>query len=251
MRRQLVALLAGGPFEQLAWTTYNACRDRVPATIAPAGLAKARTYDRLTVEIAKRVLSGGGNGVDVGAHYGSILKPITKCSPMGLHWAFEPIPSQARNLRKRFPRVKVEQLALADYSGTTEFHFLPGSPAYSSLLTRPEVETGQRVRRLRVDVRRLDDCIPEQVPIAFIKIDVEGAEAEVLRGSAQLLQRHGPVVVFECAPSKLVDCIPTLEDAGLHVSLLADYLAGRRVALNDLIRIVQERGEYYFVASRD
>jgi FkbM family methyltransferase len=250
MRKQVVMLLSGTPFERLARSTYNAFRDRVPARFVRPDEAMARIYDQLTVEIAGRALSNGGNSVDVGAHCGSILKALIKLSPTGLHWAFEPIPNLAMQLRKRFPNVTVEQLALSDYTGSANFRFLPGAAAYSSLLTRPEVEVGQVVRELCVEVRRLDDLIPEEVAIAFIKVDVEGGEAGVLRGAAQLLQRHKPVVVFECAPAKLVHCIPTLEDAGLRVSLLADFVAGRRMPLSDVMRVGREAGEFYYVASR-
>jgi FkbM family methyltransferase len=243
-------LLSGLPFERAVWKAYHVCRERMPTAMVSTAAAKARTYDRLTLEIAQRALANGDNSIDVGAHYGSILETLVKLSPAGSHWAFEPIPSLAKQLRKSFPTVIVQELALSDYTGSTEFNFLPGVPAYSSLLTRPEVEAGERVRKLRVDVRRLDDCIPEKVPISFIKIDVEGSEAEVLRGAADILQRHKPVVVFECAAAKLDDCAPALENAGLNVSFLPDYLAGRRRALDEVMRIGQERGEYYFVASR-
>lgn len=90
---------------------------------------------------------------------------------------------------------------------------------------------------------------PEDVPIAFLKIDVEGAEAAVLRGAARLLGRDKPVVVFECASAKLPDCLPVLEEAGLRVSFLADYVAGRRMPPEDVARLGRERGEYCYVAS--
>jgi FkbM family methyltransferase len=216
----------------------------------PPAAARARAYDRLTVEIARQALSGGGNSIDVGAHYGSILKELTRISPAGSHWAFEPIPHLARQLQKAFPKVTVCELALSDYTGRTELRFLPGSPAYSSLIARPQVEAGQVVRRLRVQVRQLDDCIPERVPIAFIKIDVEGAEPEVLRGAAGLLRRNQPVVVFESAPAQVPDCAEALAGTGLRLWFLADYLAGRRRALPDLLATGLERGEYYYVASK-
>jgi FkbM family methyltransferase len=249
MREKAVMLVSALPFERQVWSTYNACRNRIPATMVSPWAAKARIYDRLTIEIARRVLSGGGNSIDVGAHHGSILKALVKFSPGGSHWAFEPIPGLARQLSKRFPNVTVSQVALSDYTGSTEFYFLPGSPAHSSLLRRTAAESGRTVRQLQVDVRRLDDCIPEETPIAFIKIDVEGTEDHVLRGAARLLDRHKPVVVFECAPAKLGDCVPALESAGLRVSLLADHLAGRRRTLSDLMKAGHDRGEYYYVAS--
>jgi hypothetical protein len=74
--------------------------------------AKARVYDRLTIEFARRVLARNGNSVDVGAHCGDILKALVKIAPAGSHWAFEPIPNLAAQLRKRFPGVQVEQVAL-------------------------------------------------------------------------------------------------------------------------------------------
>ena len=43
--------------------------------------------------------------------------------------------------------------------------------------------------------KRLDDCgLP---PVGFIKIDVEGFEAEVLAGAAELIRRDHPVLVIE------------------------------------------------------
>jgi FkbM family methyltransferase len=250
MRKEIVMILSGGRFERIARSTYNTCRDRVPSALLSPDVVKARIYDQQTIEIARQALLRNRNSIDVGANCGGILKALTKLSPTGLHWAFEPIPNLARQLKKRFPNVIVEEVALSDYNGSADFSFLPGAAAYSSLLSRPEVENGQIVRRLRVEVRRLDDRIPANVRIAFIKIDVEGAEAEVLRGASQLLQRDHPIVVFECAPSKLIDCAPTLEAAGLHVSLLANYLAGRRMELDDVIQIGQENDEFYYVASR-
>jgi FkbM family methyltransferase len=42
-------------------------------------------------------------------------------------------------------------------------------------------------------------AIPADVPVVFIKIDVEGAELEMLRRSTTILRRWRPVVYFECA----------------------------------------------------
>jgi len=249
VRSQVVTLLSGGPFERIARSAYSSVYDRIPAPLMSPAALKERAYNRLTIEIAKQALSHGGNSVDVGAHHGGILSVLLKASPNGRHWAFEPIPNLARQLRKRFPTATVEEVALSDYTGHADFHFLPGAAAYSSLMTRPEIETGQEVRPLRVDVRRLDDCVPENVSIAFLKIDVEGAEAAVLRGATRLLGRDKPVVVFECASAKLPDSLPVLEEAGLRVSFLSDYVAGRRMPPEDVARLGRERGEYYYVAS--
>jgi FkbM family methyltransferase len=251
MRSQAVRLLSGTRVERAARSGYNAWRALLPAALLSADEAKSRVYDRQTIEIAAGALATGGNTIDAGAHCGGILRHLLRLSPQGEHWAFEPIPNLAQQLRRRYPRARVEQVALSDFSGAAEFHFLPEAAAYSSLLTRNDVEVGQSVRLLPVQVRQLDDVIPEDLPIAFIKIDVEGAEAAVLRGAARLLERHHPVVVFECAPARLADCIPTLESAGLRISLPADFIAGRRRRLDDVMNLGRERHEFYYVASSE
>ena len=248
LRKQVAKLVTGGPFEWFAREVFYAYVDHIPSPLLPTDVVRARDYDRQTIEIAARALAGDGNSIDVGANAGHILKSLMKLSPMGSHWAFEPIPRFATHLREKFPNVTVRQLALSDHTGVADFNYLPEDPAYSSLLKRPDLEAGMEVQSIRVDVRRLDDCIPRGVPIAFIKIDVEGVEAAVLRGAAQLLRNFKPVVVFECAAMKLGDCMPTLEQAGLQISLLVDYINGRKRTADEVMRIGGERGEFYFVA---
>lgn len=250
-RKRLVTMVSGGKFDLVARRIYSTCRDRVPDALLSAESAKGRAYDRLTIEIARQALCGGGNSIDVGAHDGGILKQLIKLSGKGRHWAFEPIPSLAQQLQRKYPDVSVEQVALADYDGWADFNYIPGAAAYSTLLPHVRPDVSQfGVKQLRVRVRRLDDCIPADVPIAFIKIDVEGGEPATLRGAVNTLKAHRPVVVFECASAKLAECIPPLEEAGLHVSLLADHLACTRRSSSEVMKIGRERGEFYYVASR-
>ena len=235
----MISLLAGGPLEWVGREIYYKSLDIIPDRFLSAKVIQGRDYDRLTIRIAREALAGGGNSIDVGANAGHILRSLVSISPSGSHWAFEPIPRFAMHLRRHFPMVNVRQLALSDRTGLMEFRFLPRDPAYSSLLIRPEIEASQEVKLLPTEVCELDDCIPGDTPIAFIKIDVEGAEAEVLRGAVQLLQRCKPVVVFECSTTILRDCVPILEKAGLRVSLLADYVAGIEREMGELMMIAQ------------
>lgn len=248
LRERAAVLLSGTPIEGPARRIYGAARGSVPNTLLSPSGAKARDYDRMTLQIARTALADGGGAIDIGAHEGSILRGLVKLSP-GPHWAFEPIPASVKRLRRRFPGVTVEEVALADYEATAEFRFMPGAAAYSSLLVRPRIEDRRPVRRLAVRVRRLDDCIPEGIRVAFVKIDVEGAEAAVLRGARELLRRQRPTVVFECDPADLPGCAAALDGTGLHVSLLADYLAGIRRQGAEAARLGRERGEYYYVAA--
>jgi hypothetical protein len=50
---------------------------------------------------------------------------------------------------------------------------------------------------IEVEVRRLDEFLPELTNVSFIKIDVEGGEIACLRGAAGLLERFRPFVSVE------------------------------------------------------
>lgn len=243
-----MASIAGTFLEGPARRVYSAAWEKIPDVALPAASVKARNYDRMTLRIAAGALAGGGSAIDVGACQGDILKVLVRQSE-GPHWAFEPIPAFAERLRRRFPEVAVGQCAISDSPGETEFRYLPGAPGYSSLHVRKATEEGLEVRPLRVSTCRLDDCIPASARVAFVKIDVEGAEAAVLRGARELLCRCQPVVVFECAPVDLPECVAALEGTGLAVSFLADYLAGTARSITDVMRLGREHHEFYYVAA--
>ena len=250
MREKVMKLLADGPLEWAARDAYYRWVSFAPSAILGPQAARGRTYDRLTVHIAAQALARGGGCIDVGANAGQILSKLLRVSPGGPHWAFEPIPRYTERLRRKFPGVTVSGAALSDHTGVANFHYYPDDPAYSSLLTRPQIVGGKQARTLQVNVQRLDDCIPENTPVRFIKIDVEGAEDSVLRGAIRTLSDSRPVVVFECEPANLGNCLPVLERAGLRISLLADYAVGVKLDSVEVMRVGRERGEFYYVASR-
>jgi hypothetical protein len=115
---------------------------------------------------------------------------------------------------------------------------------------------GERVRTIEVDVVRLDDVVPPDARVAFVKIDVEGGELGVLEGARTLLARHRPVVVFEhglggadhygTRPEQVFDL---LTDAGLRVSLMSRFLAGEApYARAEFVAEFERGAQWYFVA---
>src|SRR5437870_1239620 len=112
--------------------------------------------------------------VDVGAHIGSIVAEVKVRCPTVRITAIEPIPQKVRSLRAKFKDIDVIECALSDYEGESSFFINPEESGYSSL--SPDTGTLE----IRVPVRRLDSIV-DQADV--IKIDVEGAELGVLRGS--------------------------------------------------------------------
>jgi FkbM family methyltransferase len=144
------------------------------------------------------VLRTASNAIDVGANEGSVLESMLRVAPEGRHMACEPIPELAQDLSERFPHVDVRQVALYDESGTATFTHVLDASTRSGLRQREDLdESLTRVRKITVPTERLDDVLQESYIPALIKVDVEGAELQVLRGAVGTLERHRPVVIFE------------------------------------------------------
>ncbi|GIV26687.1 MAG: hypothetical protein KatS3mg027_0501 [Bacteroidia bacterium] len=153
--------------------------------------------DILLKKILKQILSENDNTIDVGCHKGEIMEVILRYAPKGQHYAVEPIPCFYESLKRKFTNVKVFPYAVSDEDGTTEFYWIKDNPAYSGLSKRKFSEENADISPLVVDVKRLDEIIPENVPIKFIKIDVEGAELKVLKGAEKIINHYHPYVAFE------------------------------------------------------
>jgi len=102
----------------------------------------------------------------------------------------------------------------------------------------------------------LDDLIPEKTPITLIKIDVEGAEYQVLLGATRILKESKPLVIFEfglgasdrygTSPQMILDFFNRF-DYGIYS--LNSYLSNdKKLELNELIALYETKKECYFVA---
>jgi FkbM family methyltransferase len=142
------------------------------------------------------ILNDDSNCIDVGANQGTILQQMRSLAPNGHHLAFEPIPQLADRLSRLYPDVNVQSLALSDSNGTARFSCVVGDEAYSGLSDRHFTGSDNLVH-FDVQTARLDDVIPNDFAPTFIKIDVEGAEYQVLNGAIATLKRYRPTIWLE------------------------------------------------------
>ncbi len=216
-------------------------------------------YDIYTERIFKTVLKPDSNCVDIGAHKGEILELFLKLAPHGVHAAFEPIPAMYKNLLAHFgQRVKIFPFALSSETGETQFNVVLDDPAYSGIKQREYKKADVKIEKIKVDMRKLDDVLMERsFKIDLIKIDVEGGEFDVLKGSAHILQNDKPILVFECGrgasefygtkPEELYNFLHKL-----HYSIrsLGSFVKDQKpMSQVDFVKSFQDRTDYYFVAN--
>ena len=152
-----------------------------------------------------------------------ILEDLVRVAPDGRHIAYEPLPAFASELQAAFPAVDVRAKALADENGERTFTHVVGNPGYSGFRQRPTPHAEAFVP-MTVEVERLDDALPDAFRPAFIKIDVEGAELEVLRGALETLRPTGrssrsstaparPITTAR-SPATCIRCSPAMHASG-------------------------------------
>ena len=192
-------------------------------------------YDYQTVEVIKKTLTEKSNWIDIGAHKGHILRELLSVAPNGNSFAFEPIPYLYKRLQSKYgKKVKVFDTALSDQKGEKTFTLFVDRPAFSGFNKR-SAENNYVTQSLVVQVDRLDNIIDQSINIDIIKIDVEGAEMEVLKGAERILKSSKPIILFEfgMGGADVYDTTPEmiydyLTDCGLVLSTLEQFLKNRQ-----------------------
>ena len=210
---RLASAMVGTPLQGMA-ERVREVRNTLTVRREP-GLADVLAETRLTYELMGQKLRPDTNCVDVGCHLGVMLHQMVTLAPRGHHHAFEPVPYKAEWLRRKFPRVTVHQMALADRDESGTFYVNTGSSALSALRTASQ-DHGP-TEAIAIETRRLDDVLPENLEVGFVKVDAIGAELLVLRGAERTLRKHRPTVLFEASTE-------TLDNFGLTAPMIHQYL---------------------------
>jgi FkbM family methyltransferase len=134
--------------------------------------------------------------VDIGANKGQFSLLAFEIFKNSRIFAFEPLPEPAAKFRKCLagrPSIRLFEVAIAPTAGEASI-YVSGRDDSSSLLPITEVQAfhfpGTSLKEMRkIRTMRLDQCLePNDIADpALLKIDVQGFELEVLKGSESLL----------------------------------------------------------------
>ena len=158
---------------------------------------KKRKYDALIKKIMRIVLEEDSSFIDVGCYRGNFLLEANKFAPSGAHIGFEPIPDIYTKVIKTLGGVNdIRQLGLSDERGETTFNYVKSNPLYSGIKKR-NYPGKESIEELVIKVDTLDHQLFQSPRVDLIKIDVEGAELNVLKGGINTITKFNPVIVFE------------------------------------------------------
>jgi FkbM family methyltransferase len=157
------------------------------------GRDRAAAMDRFYGAFVRR----GDLAFDIGAHVGDRVASFRRLGARVV--ALEPQPALALSLRALFAfdrQVTVEQAAIARAPGVIELMINPDNPTVSTasqdFIHAAEGADGWREQRwtrsVSVTATTLDALIDRHGTPSFIKIDVEGFEAEALGGLTRPVQ---------------------------------------------------------------
>ena len=222
----------------------------------PIDFIKERKYDSLIKKIMRIVLEKDSSFIDVGCYKGDFLIEANKFAPSGSHVGFEPIPYFYNNVIKIFGGVNdIRQLALSNERGETTFNYVKSNPVYSGIKKR-NYPGKESIEELNIKVDTLDNQLFESSRVDLIKIDVEGAELNVLRGGFNTITKFNPVIVFEyeLGASDAYDSTPLelwdfFDKVKYNIYTLKNFVdSPLPLSFSEFTEIYNSKKEYYFVA---
>jgi FkbM family methyltransferase len=161
-------------------------------------------YELMLEDTYRSFLRQGDFVVDVGAHSGRHLFNFAQLvGSFGGVAGFEPIPDKFTYLNERardlgFTNLKLYNLALTNFEGTSSFIHAVGTPEESGLKARAfNAPERAQPTTIEVKVSTLDTVLGDIERLDYIKIDIEGGELDCLAGASCLIGKFRPFISVE------------------------------------------------------
>jgi FkbM family methyltransferase len=189
-------------------------------------------YEGPVQEVVSRMLDTGNVFFDIGANIGFFsLLAARIVGPTGAVYAFEPVAENVSVAKKNarlnnLDNLKVFTLAMASRTGKEELLLAryAGGAVLKGAGIPPDLSGSLMVETSTVD----DFLLGQKVrPPDIVKIDVEGAELDVLHGMVDTLRNRGPKLIIEVddgneskCEEKLRSCREFISGFGYRTELL-------------------------------
>lgn len=188
----------------LTLTLIDGVRIVVPDSlhlITPYVLLEQQDWFEDEIKFLRHLLQQGQKVIDIGANYGTYtLSMAQKVGLTGGVWSFEPASNTAKLLAEGiiingFTQVILEQSALSSTSGTAQLS-MNGHSELNTLVREGDPLTNASET---VPLVTLDECLEKYgwQDIAFMKIDAEREESNILKGGKRFFAELSPLIQYE------------------------------------------------------
>jgi FkbM family methyltransferase len=174
------------------------------------------TYEPHVEASLRRHLKPGMNAWDIGAFIGYHTLLLRRLASPGRVIAVEPDPANLARLRRHLTAndandVTVIPAAAGAAGGRGQLARRVGHPSETRVIS---------TARGDCDVVTLDALLGRFGPPGLVKIDVEGAEADVLAGAARIVEEIRPIWIIEVHGERGAGAVSILRGAGYRVARL-------------------------------
>lgn len=176
---------------------------RVPTD--DAGLALMQEDEPWMIALLERVLPlTRGAIVDVGVNVGQTLLRLRAVENTRPWIGFEPNPECCKSVRRLLEindlaPATLHEFGLSDRTATARLHVASATDARGTTIDKFHDNLPPGMTTVEVELRDGRELVDGELAqrVGFVKIDVEGAECEVLEGLAPVIKRDRPPVLLE------------------------------------------------------
>jgi len=196
------------------------------------------------IDLLKIILAGENKCfLDIGVNIGQTLLKLKSVSDSIKYIGFEPNPLcvfYVNNLIKKnnFTDCHLVPAGISDSTCISVLNFFSNSTTDSSASIIPNFRPNQKtVRKEYVSLFQVDQ-VKEQIEInefSILKIDVEGAELEVIKSFFHLIEQNKPIILIEILPAYDETNTERIERQNEIIRIVTnlDYLIYRVIKEND------------------
>ena len=180
------------------------------------------SYETYHLDQLKNICDRPGIAIDIGAHFGLYSLILAKYNKMDVI-AFEPTPYSAGIFKANIhfnnlqSKITLWEAAVGEKLGKALFLIQETDGAVSNSLV-DYWHSDEKKNKVEVDVVNIDTVVDETV--AFMKIDAEGNELDVLKGAEKVIASSRPWILLALHPSAVRTKGDTLEMIWDHFSSL-------------------------------
>lgn len=196
----------------------------------------AGTYEDAFAWSIAQAIKPGEVCYDVGGYRGYMTGAMALARASRV-LVFEPLPENQQALLRLCAlnpnlRIELRPVAVGDLDGLIQLRVMADSSM--GKLETSTFQAGAPIEKeIQVTIRRIDSMVHAQEipPPDLMKIDVEGAELDVLRGAAEVLARNRPRIFLEAHSASLERaCTEELARHGYIVRRLESVPGGEETA---------------------